>query len=142
MLARGPSRSDSVSGRAERINSDGIDINSKDRYGNTAVHYNYEFPEVIHCLSRRCSQKVRLWYRFSLGSSPMVQISTPRTRTIGLLCILPVTTLMTGNVLWLLALTALPICTAHYTSHICQYAPHPQHTTLDHMHHSTPSALC
>jgi len=31
----------------ERINGDGIDINSKDRYGNTAVHYNYEFPEIL-----------------------------------------------------------------------------------------------
>jgi len=30
-----------------RINEDGIDVNSKDRLGNTAVHYNYEHPEIL-----------------------------------------------------------------------------------------------
>eukprot|EP00656_Telonema_subtile_P056503 TRINITY_DN9039_c0_g1_i5.p1 TRINITY_DN9039_c0_g1~~TRINITY_DN9039_c0_g1_i5.p1 ORF type:complete len:321 (-),score=83.97 TRINITY_DN9039_c0_g1_i5:160-1122(-) len=27
--------------------AEGVDINSVDRYGNTALHYNYEFPEVV-----------------------------------------------------------------------------------------------
>merc|ERR1711988_1983694 len=31
----------------DRVTRDGIDINSKDRYGNTAVHYNYDHAEVL-----------------------------------------------------------------------------------------------